>query len=125
MEQELQKLPNEEAKYTVTEKFIFRLLDDLIAVHNYCQFMESCVFMIKSAYHDHKIEANFHDWARINNDSNNFWCDDNILNHENCLDVEKKIKGLVNVLGEEGYLKYCLYRTSKEAIGALPDYSKF
>lgn len=118
-------MTNENKSFTATEKQLFIILSNLIDVAEYEEFMDECTFYIKTPHHNGPVEHDFHEWALINNQSEFFGCPQKILDHNYYLEVTQAIKAVLNILGEEGYLKFCLWHTSKSGAGALPDYNKF
>jgi len=118
-------MTNENKSFTATEKQLFIILSNLIDVAEYEEFMDECTFYMKTPHHQSPVEHDFHEWAAINNQNDFFGCPKKVLDHNYYLEVTQAIKAVLNILGEEGYLKFCLWHTSKSGAGALPDYNKF
>jgi hypothetical protein len=116
---------NESNYYQVSQLEIFSILDKLISADKYRLFINSAVFMMNSAFHETKIEGSFSDFARLNNGSDDFECFDDIRDSELDLHVIYQVKSILEILGEEGILKYSLYRLSLDAGSLLPAFDDY
>jgi hypothetical protein len=112
----------ESRTYEISERDLFSLLDGLHLVDLYFKFMESATFMMDSAHHPQKIQANFNDWARYHNGTDLFFsCDDEIRSHSQDLFVGPQIQMIFALLEKDDNLhRYARYLILKGFKDHLP-----